>query len=1171
MKKVLLLSYAIAVTICLFAQEKRLVIDNQTPGWLSSLLTYSQQQSVEELTLTGYISKADMSFVCNLIKNQNLKILDVTDAVLISSENGENYIWSDFLNFGNTKVLQKLRMPKLVKGVNWAVLGSDFTPVISSQVDTLEMGYEDMSVFTKFQDYRDGESICKYPPQHLILLDGVKIIPNNCFTYSGGYQSPTGSCFVTLPNTITHIGGRAFDSTFIFNDFTFPENIEYIGRHPVMNIIANRSQVHGLAPENCWAYNSTINISKERFVFPNNLHFYNSLHYEGSSLKGYDIVVYDSYTSDTIIVGPKCDTLFTKLNAKIAYFYNENPVKSYSFSDFCIDTLYVPEGSLSRYLDEYNYVEALRIESGQQIKAIKEMISVKGIEISNDSLSCIVGEELNLYASILPADAFNKNFLWETSDASIATVDNKGWVFAKKAGEVWILAISAENNEIRDSCKVTVIQPATGIVLSQSICRLTSIGERFTLEATVQPADATNKTVEWNSSNEDVCIVAHGIIVATGYGNAIISATTIDGGYTATCEITVTQPVESLVLEKQCLNLKVGETVELLAQITPATAENKKIVWSSSDEQLATVSTEGTVTALGIGTVWIYAVSEDNVEAKDSCNIKITNGIEITDNAITWNDTVFVYTGLSPRPTWENKLQEYEVTANIPKLEKNVGSWEAEVPFTFTDGVDTLVASFHLRYTIEPVPLTIKANDAERYLGEENPEFTLAYEGFVNEETDSVLTKKPIAYTEATKDSPVGTYTIIVSGAEADNYTIEYVDGTLTIKERTGEVDEDVTDVVTAGSVTLKAGENTTLTVSLTTSDTDYNGYQFNLYLPEGISMATDEDGNYLVTEKTGREKVALGVSDGSVLFYTTADKSHDALASGPLMEIELTADSVLDAGDYTLRIERVVCATRDNKSVSLPSSTVTVTVEKETEAEVPALVTAEDVEGLPAGAITLPVFLNNPTDINAFYFDLTLPKGITVAEDESGSIMASLVGDYAEGKMLLTVQPWDASMGTTNNVNTWRFIATPMDESLFLANAGHVLNVTLNVDEDMASGVYTARMNVVNLVEANGNAADSRSDNGRHFQVLRSPATASWTSYSSITIKTAMKGDVNGDNVVDVADIATVISVMASDATLGSVAHYADVNGDGTVDVADIAAVISEMAARARQQNVED
>lgn len=216
----------------------------------------------------------------------------------------------------------------------------------------------------------------------------------------------------------------------------------------------------------------------------------------------------------------------------------------------------------------------------------------------------------------------------------------------------------------------------------------------------------------------------------------------------------------------------------------------------------------------------------------------------------------------------------------------------------------------------------------------------------------------------------------------------------------------------------------------------------------------------------------------------------------------------------------------------------------------------------MPAEQITLPVFLNNATDINAFYFDLTLPKGITVAEDENGNILASLAGDYAEGKMLLTVQPWDASMGETNNVNTWRFIATPMGESVFLANAGHVPNITLHVDDDMASGVYTARMNVVNLIEANGNAAGSRAGSGQSFQALRSPAAA-WTSYASITIKPVMKGDVNGDNTVDVADIASVISFMSGGSAIDKTT--ADVNGDGVVDVADIATIISEMAAQAK------
>ena len=221
-------------------------------------------------------------------------------------------------------------------------------------------------------------------------------------------------------------------------------------------------------------------------------------------------------------------------------------------------------------------------------------------------------------------------------------------------------------------------------------------------------------------------------------------------------------------------------------------------------------------------------------------------------------------------------------------------------------------------------------------------------------------------------------------------------------------------------------------------------------------------------------------------------------------------------------------------------------------------------MEGEPASRITLPVFLNNAKDINAFYFDLTLPKGVTVATEKNGQFIASFTGDYGD-TMLLSCLPWDASMGTTNNVNTWRFIATPKDNGVFRANAGRVMNVMLEVDKDMAGGVYTARMNVVKLVEAN-DAAGSRI-----FGMMHAPtSSAAWTSYSTITIKTQKQGDVNGDNTIDVADIATVISVMAGNATLGGVAHYADVNGDGTVDVADIAAIIDTMAANSRRKNIE-
>ena len=88
--------------------------------------------------------------------------------------------------------------------------------------------------------------------------------------------------------------------------------------------------------------------------------------------------------------------------------------------------------------------------------------------------------------------------------------------------------------------------------------------------------------------------------------------------------------------------------------------------------------------------------------------------------------------------------------------------------------------------TITPVTLTITAKSYQRDYGTENPEFEVTYKGFRNAETADVLLKKPVIECAATQYSPVGTYDIVVSGAEALNYACTYVAGTLTIKATDG-------------------------------------------------------------------------------------------------------------------------------------------------------------------------------------------------------------------------------------------------------------------------------------------------------------------------------------------------------------------------------------------------
>jgi len=83
----------------------------------------------------------------------------------------------------------------------------------------------------------------------------------------------------------------------------------------------------------------------------------------------------------------------------------------------------------------------------------------------------------------------------------------------------------------------------TGITLDKANITFISIGETATLTATVHPEDATDKTVSWTSSNSVVATVTNGIVTAKAMGTAIITATTADGNYTATCAIVVTSVV----------------------------------------------------------------------------------------------------------------------------------------------------------------------------------------------------------------------------------------------------------------------------------------------------------------------------------------------------------------------------------------------------------------------------------------------------------------------------------------------------------------------------------------------------------------------------------------------------------------------------------------------------
>ena len=168
---------------------------------------------------------------------------------------------------------------------------------------------------------------------------------------------------------------------------------------------------------------------------------------------------------------------------------------------------------------------------------------VTGITLSETTLSLTTGSTHTLTATVVPPTASNTGVAWESSNTSVATVDQSGNVTAKAKGTCIITCSAKDGSGMKAECAVTVIQLVTSITLSETYISLQP-DETKRLTATVMPADADNPAVTWTSSNEAVAEVnSTGRVTANAYGTCTITCSATDGsGVKAECQVTVKKP-----------------------------------------------------------------------------------------------------------------------------------------------------------------------------------------------------------------------------------------------------------------------------------------------------------------------------------------------------------------------------------------------------------------------------------------------------------------------------------------------------------------------------------------------------------------------------------------------------------------------------------------------------
>ena len=258
------------------------------------------------------------------------------------------------------------------------------------------------------------------------------------------------------------------------------------------------------------------------------------------------------------------------------------------------------------------------------------VIKVTQIQLSQTRASLNEGKELQLTATVLPANATNQSLTWSSSVEGVATVDPTGKVTAIKAGTTVITATAKDDSGISASCTVQVTVPTvkvTGITLNKTTASVVK-GKTLTLTATVTPTNATNKNVTWKSSNTKIATVdGNGKVTAVAAGTATITCTAkADKSKSATCKITVTNPavkVTKLRMNKTSVDLLKGKTVQLKVTVTPSNATNKAVTWTSSNKKIVTVTSNGLVKAVGTGTVTITAKAKDGSGKKVTCKINV--------------------------------------------------------------------------------------------------------------------------------------------------------------------------------------------------------------------------------------------------------------------------------------------------------------------------------------------------------------------------------------------------------------------------------------------------------------------------------------------------------------------------------------------------------------------
>ena len=534
---------------------------------------------------------------------------------------------------------------------------------------------------------------------------------------------------------------------------------------------------------------------------------------------------------------------------------------------------------------------------------------VTGIAFDRTAVSLERGEAVTLKVTVNPANASEKGYIFTSSDTKVATVSDTGVVTAVAPGTATVTVQSKENNKTA-TCKVTVIERVTGVELKPTAETLyvdkNNVGETLALKATVSPANATDKSVTWKSSDPSVAKVSSsGVVTAVKSGVALITVTTNDGKKTASCTITVLQHVSGIKLEKTKLTINRDESVRLNASVTPADAFNKNIRWWPENEGIATVDEYGWVTGKAVGKTTVYASTVDG-DFRVSCLVtvnepvtgvsldkheiedKVYRGEKVTLTATVYPD--FIEENINKDVIWSSSDESIATVKN--GVVTVVGEGDVEITVTTVDGSFTDKCLIHCFNAVEKIETEkdtyyIRVGDQETIVPT-----VLPADATIRDIKWEVVSGNK--YFERVNDEDTGKIKIIGKESGNGSIVITSVDNPAVTKvieirivNRVGSVTLDKT------ALTINNGETATLEPTIWPADA---------YNKKVIYTSSDE--NVVTVDENGK---VTAVGKGKATVTATSEDNPEAFAGCSFTVNQLVEEIVFAENEYAVGVGKTV------------------------------------------------------------------------------------------------------------------------------------------------------------------------------------------------------------------------------------------------------------------------